>query len=84
MRLSSEERIRVNFLYEFYNLKNAVNRFECLRILAESEGIIATKLTMRLTVRKWQTRQLVGIVPSLNRNVALTKISEQKLNRLEQ
>ena len=39
---------------------------------------------MRLTVRKWQTRQLVGIVPSLNRNVALTKISEQKLNRLEQ
>ena len=55
MRLNIEKRLRVVNIFNDYNLQCEKNKFELLRILAADENIIATKLTMRCIIKKWQT-----------------------------
>ena len=55
MRLNIEKRLRVVNTFNDYNLQCEKNKFELLRILAADENIIATKLTMRCIIKKWQT-----------------------------
>jgi hypothetical protein len=53
MRLSIEKRQRVIEIYEINNLHFEKNKFEKLRLLAQKESIIATKLTFRRLITKW-------------------------------
>ena len=53
MRLSIEKRQRVIEIYEKNNLHFEKNKFEKLRLLAQNENIIATKLRFRRLITKW-------------------------------
>ena len=81
--LTIKQRSRIIELYLAHNLHWTKYKFDKLRNIASNENIIASKLSIRKTIIKWMLYRTVGIIPSINRDIKNTKVSENELYRLE-
>ena len=82
MRLSTEQRIRIVYLYVINKLEIVKNRFEVLRELAQKEDICVSKLTLFKTIKKWQTTYSFCNKRSVNQRLAHTKINNREMMRI--
>ena len=82
MRLSTEQRIRIVYLYVINKLEIVKNRFEVLRELTQKEDICVSKLTLFKTIKKWQTTYSFCNKRSVNQRLAHTKINNREMMRI--
>ena len=82
MRLSTEQRIRIVYLYVINKLEIVKNRFEVLRELSRKEDICVSKLTLFKTIKKWQTTYSFCNKRSVNQRLAHTKINNREMMRI--
>ena len=82
--LDVDSKVRAIRLYYKHNLHWEKNRFEQLRLFCAEEDIVASTVTFRSIIKKWETERTIATTPSPARNIAHTKVTEAQLQHIEE
>ena len=81
--LTITQRSRIIQLYLVNNMHWSKYKYENLKRLASRENINVTILSLRRIIQKWICYRIVGDMPSINRDIKNTKVTEQELKQLD-